>query len=116
MRSSAALDQADPLARFRAEFHLPPGRIYLNGNSLGPLARRAETHLARVLNEWRTLGINGWTDATPPWVTLSETVAAQLAPLLGAAPDEVAVTGSTTTNLHQLLATLFDPASPRQVT
>ncbi len=115
MRSAHALDQADPLARFRAEFHLPPGQIYLDGNSLGPLSRRAETHLLRVLDEWRTLGINGWTDAAPPWVGLSESLAAQLAPLLGAAPDEVAVTGSTTINLHQLLATLFAPAESRHV-
>src|SRR5258708_14903609 len=57
----------------------------------------------------------GWTDANPPWITLSETIAAQLAPLLGAAPDEVALTGSTTTNLHQLLATLFDPSAARKV-
>ena len=27
----------------------------------------------------------------------------------------MAVTGSTTTDLHQLLATLFDPAAPRRV-
>jgi kynureninase len=108
-RSAAALDQADPLARFRAQFYLPPGRIYLDGNSLGLLSRRAERHLQRVLDEWRTLGISGWTDARPPWISLSETVARELAAHVGAAPDEVAVTGSTTTNLHQLLATLFDP-------
>jgi kynureninase len=115
MLDPAALDQADPLARFRTEFFLPPGKIYLDGNSLGLLSRRAEAHLQRVLDEWRTLGIEGWTDANPPWITLSETIAARLAPLIGAAPDEVAVTGSTTTNLHQLLATLFDPSSPRNV-
>ena len=103
------MDQTDPLARFRAEFFLPAGQVYLDGNSLGPLSRRAEAHVQRVLGEWRTLGINGWTDAAPPWITLSETVAAAVAPLVGATPDEVAVTGSTTTNLHQLLATLFDP-------
>lgn len=108
-RLAAALDQADPLARFRAEFFLPPDRIYLDGNSLGPLSRRAESHLQRVLGEWRALGINGWTDARPPWLTLSETIAEKLAPLVGAAPDELAIAGSTTTNLHQLLATLFDP-------
>jgi len=115
MRSPAELDQADPLARFRAEFFLPAGQIYLDGNSLGPLSRRAEAHLQRVLGEWRTLGIGGWTDAAPPWITLSEAVAAQVAPLVGATPDEIAVTGSTTANLHQLLATLFDPAGPRKV-
>ncbi|MCX6953172.1 MAG: kynureninase [Verrucomicrobia bacterium] len=108
----AALDAADPLARFRADFFLPAGKIYLDGNSLGPLSRRAEAHLARVVTEWRTLGIDGWTEAAPPWLTLAETAAGKLAPLLGAAPDEVCVTGQTTANLHQLLATLFEPAHP----
>ncbi|MEI6105621.1 MAG: kynureninase [Opitutae bacterium] len=114
-QQAAALDQADPLARFRAEFFQPPGRIYLDGNSLGLLSRRAEAHLQRVLGEWRQLGIDGWTEAHPPWITLSDTIAARLAPLLGAQPDEIAVTGSTTTNLHQLLATLFEPTAARKV-
>ena len=104
------LDAADPLARFRAEFFLPPGQIYLDGNSLGLLSRRAEAALARTVDQWRTLGIDGWTEARPPWLTLAETAAEQLAPLLGAAPGEICVTGQTTANLHQLLATLFDPA------
>jgi kynureninase len=107
-RTAAALDQADPLARFRAEFSLPDGQVYLDGNSLGPLSRRAEAHLQRVIGEWRTLGISGWTDAQPPWISLSETVATQVAALIGAAAGEVVVTGSTTGNLHQLLATLFE--------
>jgi kynureninase len=115
MRPPRAPDQADPLARFRAEFYLPPGKIYLDGNSLGLLSRRAEAALRRVAHEWRTLAIEGWTDATPSWMTLSEQIAAQLAPLVGAEPEEVAVTGSTTGNLHQLLATLYDPTSPRKV-
>ncbi len=112
---AAELDRADPLARFRAEFHLPPGQIYMDGNSLGLLSHRAEASLLRALNEWRTLGINGWSDATPPWLTLTDDLAAKLASLVGAAPDEIAVTGSTTVNLHQLLATLFDPAAARKV-
>jgi kynureninase len=115
MLSVAALDQADPLARFRAEFFLPPGKVYLDGNSLGLLSRRAEAHLQRVLDEWRTLGIDGWTRASPPWLGLSESIAKGLAPLLGAVPEEIALTGSTTTNLHQLLATLFDPVAPRKI-
>lgn len=114
-RRAAALDSADPLARFRAEFFLPPGQVYLDGNSLGLLSRRAEAHLQRVIAEWRALGISGWTDASPPWISLCETAAAQVAALVGATPDEIAVTGSTTVNLHQLLATLFDPAAPRKI-
>ncbi len=105
----ADLDRANALARFRAEFFLPPDQIYLDGNSLGLLSRRAEAALQRTLEAWRLLGINGWTEATPPWLTLAETTAAQLAPLLGAAPDQLAITGQTTANLHQLLATLYEP-------
>lgn len=110
--SAAALDAADPLARFRAEFFLPPGKIYLDGNSLGLLSRRAEAHLTRVVEEWRTLGIDGWTAASPPWLTLPETIAEKLAPLLGASPDELCLTAQTTANLHQLLATLYSPSGP----
>jgi kynureninase len=102
----------DPLARFRAEFHLPPGQIYLDGNSLGLLSRRAEASLLSTLDQWRTLGISGWTEAKPPWLGLAEKASDKLAPLLGAKPDEICVTGQTTANLHQLLATLFQPAHP----
>src|SRR5262249_36884673 len=39
-----------------------------------------------------------------------------IAPLLGASAEEVCITGQTTANLHQILATLFAPAHPtRQV-
>ena len=41
----AARDAADPLGHLRDQFHLPPGVIYLDGNSLGPLPRRAATRV-----------------------------------------------------------------------
>ncbi len=112
---AADLDARDPLARFRAEFHLRPGEIYLDGNSLGLMCRPAEAAAQRVLGEWRELGINGWTDAQPPWVDLPERIGAALAPLLGAAPERICLTSSTTGNLHQLLATLFQPTAERNV-
>lgn len=61
-----AMDTADPLAAFRTEFFIPPGRIYLDGNSLGLLSRRAEASLIRAIEQWRSLGINGWTEGNPP--------------------------------------------------
>jgi len=109
MSAALELDRTNPLARFRAEFFLPRDQIYLDGNSLGLLSRRAEAALLRALEQWRTLGIDGWTEASPPWLTLAETAAAQLAPLVGATADEICVTGQTTANLHQLLATLYEP-------
>lgn len=112
---AAALDRADPLARFRAEFHLRPGEIYLDGNSLGLQCRAADAAAQRILREWRELGINGWTDAQPAWVDLPERIGTALAPLLGAAPDQICLTSSTTGNLHQLLATLYAPTAQRNV-
>ena len=43
-----ALDRADPLAGLRAEFVLPDGVVYLDGNSLGALPRRTAARLAEV--------------------------------------------------------------------
>ena len=51
MRSRAdaeAADAADPLAEFRNEFALPPGMIYLDGNSLGPPSTRALDALTHI--------------------------------------------------------------------
>ena len=56
--------------------------------------------------------IDGWLSGKSPWLTLADEAARAVAPLVGADPDEVAVMGQTTSNLHQLLATLFDPAHP----
>lgn len=105
-------DGGDPLASFRERFHLPPGRVYLDGNSLGLLSRDAEAAVLRTLGDWKQLGIGGWLDAQPPWFTWAEALADRVAPFVGAAPGEVAVANSTTVNLHQLLATLH-PAGSR---
>ena len=108
------LDAADPLAPLRERFYLPAGGpVYLDGNSLGLLSRDAENSVRRVLDEWKTLAIGGWLDGAPPWYTLAEGLAARVAPFVGAGPEEVAVTNSTTVNLHQLLATLYQPGGER---
>lgn len=112
---ASALDAADPLAGFRERFYLQPGRIYLDGNSLGLLSRDADAGVQRVLQAWRDLAIEGWTGADPPWFTLAEDLGGQMAALVGADAEEVVVTNSTTVNLHQLLATLYDPRDARKV-
>ena len=105
-----ALDTADSLARFRQRFYVPTDTIYLDGNSLGLLSRDAEAATLAALNDWKTLGIGGWLEAEPPWFTIGETLGELTAPLIGAEPDEVVVTGTTTVNLHALVATFYQPA------
>ncbi len=103
------LDAHDPLAQFRGRFFLPPNTIYLDGNSLGPLCVDAEAALQAAVATWKLGGIEGWTNGPSPWFTMAERLGARVAALLGAESDAVVVTGSTTTNLHQLLATLLRP-------
>lgn len=118
MESTAAfarqLDDADELASFRTQFYVQSGQIYLVGNSLGLLPKPAEGAVLSILDDWKQHAIEGWANPERPWFFLPETLGKQLAPLIGAEPEEVIVTNSTTVNLHQLLATLFESASPRQ--
>jgi kynureninase len=109
-----ALDAADSLASFRERFHLLQGRIYLDGNSLGLLSRDAEAETLAALEQWKTLGIDGWLGADPPWFTLGEELGALTAPLIGAAPEAVVVTGTTTINQHALTATFYRPHGTRR--
>lgn len=112
--AARARDAADPLAPFRKRFFVPPGGIYLDGNSLGLLSREAEAEALRALQQWKDLAIDGWLAADPPWFTLGEELGALTAPLLGAEPESVIVTGSTTVNQHALLATFYRPQGPRR--
>ncbi|NGQ96176.1 kynureninase [Brevibacillus sp. SYP-B805] len=107
------LDRQDELSRFREEFYTSPETIYLDGNSLGLLSKRAERSLLAALNDWKQLAIDGWLKGDHPWFTMAEELGAKMAPLVGALPDEVIVSGSTTTNLHQLVATFYQPAGKR---
>jgi kynureninase len=110
---ASRLDAADPLAHLRAHFYLPEGQIYLDGNSLGLLSRESEAATLKVLDQWKRLAVDGWTRAEPPWFSFAEELSRLLAPLVGAAPEEVIAANSTTVNLHQLLATLFQPQGRR---
>ncbi|KGA96372.1 kynureninase [Alkalihalobacillus alcalophilus ATCC 27647 = CGMCC 1.3604] len=111
--TAIALDKQDSLASFREEFYLQDNQIYLDGNSLGLLSKRAEKTLHTLIDSWKTLGIDGWTEGNYPWFYLSESLGDKMAQLVGAFEDEVIVTGSTTTNLHQLVATFYKPAGKR---
>jgi len=98
-----ARDAHDPLAPLRDRFDLPAGVIYLDGNSLGARPRAA---LARaqdvVAREWGQDLIKSWN--TAGWFDLPQRLGGRLAPLIGADPDEVVVTDSTSLNLFKALA------------
>ena len=83
-----ALDNADPLASLRELFALPPGVIYLDGNSLGALPRTTPGRVQRVINdEWGQGLIRSWNDAG--WIALPQRIGDKIARLVGAGPGEL---------------------------
>ncbi|WP_408898026.1 kynureninase [Nocardioides sp. R1-1] len=95
-------DEQDPLRRFRERFTLPPGVIYLDGNSLGALPahtpERVETMIRR---EWGDGLIRSWNDAG--WFEKPVVLGDRIAPLIGAGAGEVVVGDSTSISLFQAL-------------
>ena len=98
----ARRDLDDPLAAKRQAFVLPPGEIYLDGNSLGALVASVAPRLARAVeDEWGRGLIRSWNDAG--WYPAPQRVGAVIAGLVGAQPDEVVVCDSTSVNLFKVL-------------
>jgi kynureninase len=108
------MDRADPLAGLRASFDLDAadagGLIYLDGNSLGPLPRRAAARVRQVVeDEWGRGLIRSWN--TAGWITLAQRIGDGIARLVGAGPGEVAVTDGTSVNLYKVMAAALQIAA-----
>jgi kynureninase len=102
-QAALALDAADPLAPLRKQFHLPPGVIYLDGNSLGVLPRAAAARVQQVVEgEWGDGLIRSWN--TAGWIDLPQRVGDKIARLVGARPGELVVADSTSVNLFKVLS------------
>ncbi|MBD8640858.1 kynureninase [Sphingomonas sp. CFBP 13733] len=96
-----ALDAADPLAAYRAQFALPEGVIYLDGNSLGALPTATPAALADVATrQWGDRLIRSWNEG---WIDAPQRIGAKIAPLIGAAADEVIIGDTTSTHLFKAL-------------
>ena len=108
------LDAEDSLASYKDRFYHLPGKIYMDGNSLGLMSRDAEESLLHIVDEWKTLGMGGCSGGEIPWITYAERLGAMEAGIVGAEPDEVVVCGGTTVNLHALVATFFNPDGKRK--
>ncbi len=96
------MDGADPLAGLREQFHLPPGVIYLDGNSLGcaPKAALAEVERA-ARQEWAEDLITSWNKAD--WFMLPSIYGDMVAEIVGADRDEVVVCDTTSLNIYKTL-------------
>lgn len=114
-RQARERDESDPLKDFRADFYLPTTGIYLDSNSLGLISRRSEKSLLQAVDAWRRLGVQGWEEGQPSWFYLAETLGEMLTKLVGGNPGDLVLAGSTTVNLHQLIATFYKPEGKRRL-
>jgi kynureninase len=109
-----ALDAADPLRAFRAEFVLPDDVVYLVGNSLGALPRRAAERVRRAVeDEWGRQLVGGWNQAG--WYDQPLTTGDRLAPLIGAGPGQVVVGNTTSIAVYQAVAAALRLRPERRV-
>ncbi|MFE0105712.1 kynureninase [Streptomyces sp. NPDC059009] len=98
---AAKLDAADELGAKREEFVLDD-TIYLDGNSLGALPKAVQARVAEVVtHEWGTLRIRSWEESG--WWTAPERIGNRIAPLVGAAEDQIVVGDSTSVNVFKAL-------------
>jgi kynureninase len=114
LEEARAWDADDPLRDFRGRFDLPPGVIYLDGNSLGPLPAAAKARLAGAIEgEWGAGLVRSWNDAD--WIGAPARVGGKIARLIGAAPSQVVVADSTSVNLFKLIAAALAARPGRRV-
>ena len=85
----------------------------MDGNSLGLCSKPAEQAVLRALEDWKKYGIGIWTGAEINYFLYFDRIAAKLARLIHARPEEVTVCASTTLNVHQCIATFWKPDARR---
>jgi len=108
------LDCDDPLAGFRAQFVLPPGVLYFDGNSLGAMPATAGALARRIVEqEWAEGLIRSWNEAG--WFALPRRLGSKIAGLIGAQSAEVVVTDSTGIDLYKTLAAALQHRPERRI-
>jgi kynureninase len=107
-------DLDDPLAPVRDQFDIPPDVIYLDGNSLGVLPKRAVRRMYEVVTiEWGQRLIRSWNQSG--WMELPVRIGDKIARLIGANAGEVVVTDSTSINVFKTLAAALTMRPDRRV-
>lgn len=93
----------DPLLSFRSEFPILDTCTYLVSNSLGAMPRAVPDRLQAYAEAWRTQGVRAWAKG---WWEMPTSVGDVVAPLIGAAPQEVAMVPTVTLAQAQVLSAI----------
>ncbi|KAI5360790.1 Putative aminotransferase class V domain, kynureninase, pyridoxal phosphate-dependent transferase [Septoria linicola] len=132
-----AQDEQDPLRTFRDLFVIPtradlarrtitaqPDEMddepstYLCGNSLGLQPTLTREYFEEYLSTWARKGVYGHFKEVsdtrlPPWLHVDDDVRADMANVVGAKTEEVAVMQTLTANLHFLMCSFYRPTKEK---
>jgi kynureninase len=101
-------------ASLRAQFSLPKGVIYLDGNSLGPLPKAAAARVAQTITEeWGQMLITGWNKAG--WMAQPSNIGDRIARLIGAEAGSVVMGDTLSIKVYQALASALEMNPTRRV-
>ncbi len=101
-------------ASLRAQFDLPKGVIYLDGNSLGPLPKAAAARVAKTITEeWGQMLITGWNKAG--WMAQPSVIGDRIAKLIGAEAGSVVMGDTLSIKVYQALASALEMNPTRRV-
>ncbi|SFI55460.1 kynureninase [Jannaschia pohangensis] len=95
-------------------FDLPPGMVYLDGNSLGPLPRAVPARLAEMVrDEWGAHLIKGWN--VDDWMGQPARVGDRVGRLIGAPAGSVTMGDTLSVKVYQALSAALQMRPDRKV-
>jgi kynureninase len=98
----------------RREFHLPEGLIYLDGNSLGPLPKKAAERVATTItDEWGDMLVTGWNKAG--WMAKPTDIGVRIGKLIGAPAGTVVMGDTLSIKVFQALASALRLRPDRKI-
>ncbi|XP_069473490.1 kynureninase [Ambystoma mexicanum] len=123
------LDEHDDLKHLKELFHVPKIKdlpptdsavanieddcVYFCGNSLGLQPKKVKTYLDEELDKWAKMGVHGHFMGARPWAKGDECLVDNMADLVGARKEEVALMNGLTVNLHLQLLSFYKPTASR---
>ena len=98
--------------RWRDEFPIAQELVYLNNCSLTPLPARGRRAIEKFAAEWTELGGRAWYDH---WIGEYEGLRVDVARILGASADEVAIEANVTAGLVGIASTFDYTTRPKVI-
>jgi kynureninase len=103
---------SDAERAWREEFPITKELVYLNNCSLTPLPKRGRERIEQFAREWTELGGRAWYDH---WIGEYEALRADIARVLGAAVDEIAIEPNVSAGLVGIASTLDYTNRPKVI-